>query len=141
MHIDWIMGLAGGVLIGIAAGLYLLLDGRIMGASGIVGGLIDGSEPRRRPERAAFALGLIAVPALMVAVGIGGRAAPVAGTGVLILSGLLVGFGTGLGNGCTSGHGVCGISRLSLRSIVATIVYILAGGVAVLVARNLGWGG
>ena len=141
MQIDWIMGLAGGLMIGVAAALYLLLDGRIMGASGIVGGLIDGSEPRRRLERAAFVLGLIAVPGLMVAAGVGGRAAPVAGTGILILAGLLVGFGTRLGSGCTSGHGVCGVSRLSARSIVATIVYILAGIAAVAVARGLGWVG
>jgi len=141
MQFDWIMGLAGGLMIGLAAALYLLLDGRIMGASGIVGGLIDGSKASRRAERAAFLAGLVAVPALLVAAGIGGRSAPVAGTGALILAGLLVGFGTRLGNGCTSGHGVCGISRLSVRGIAATIVYLLAGGVAVVIARSLGWEG
>lgn len=137
---DWIAGLAGGLMIGLAAALYLLLDGRIMGASGILGGLVDGSEPDRRPERAAFAAGLVLVPLLLVGAGVGGRAEPVAGTGLLILAGLLVGFGTRIGSGCTSGHGVCGISRLSRRGIVATVTYLLFGGIGVLLVRAFGWG-
>lgn len=139
MNPDWIAGLVGGLMIGGAAALYLLGNGRIMGASGLLGGLVDGSGRSNRTERLAFIGGLILLPALLVALGIGHASAPVAGTGVLVLAGLLVGFGTRLGNGCTSGHGVCGISRLSRRGIVATIVYLLAGGIAVMLARALGW--
>ena len=136
MEPDWIMGLIGGLMIGGAAALYLLGNGRIMGASGLLGGLIDGTGRANRAERAVFLAALVLVPALMVAAGLGAASQPVAGTGVLILAGLLVGFGTRLGNGCTSGHGVCGISRLSLRGIVATIFYILGGGLAVVLFRH-----
>ena len=139
MNPDWIAGLIGGLMIGTAAALFLLGNGRIMGASGLLGGLIDGSGRSNLAERAAFIIALIALPGLLVAAGVGQRSQPVAGTAVLVLGGLLVGFGTRLGNGCTSGHGVCGISRLSRRGIVATLVYLLAGGVGVIVARALGW--
>lgn len=139
MNPDWIAGLIGGLMIGGAAALYLLGNGRIMGASGLLGGLVDGSGRSNRTERAVFIAALIAVPGLLVAMGLAQASAPVAGSGVLVLAGLLVGFGTRLGNGCTSGHGVCGISRLSRRGIVATLIYLLAGGVAVLLARALGW--
>lgn len=138
MNSEWIYGLCGGLLIGLAGAVLLLGNGRIMGASGILGGLLDGSGGAAA-ERLAFLAGLIAAPAILVAAGWGQASAPVAGTGVIILAGLLVGFGTRLGNGCTSGHGVCGISRLSRRGIVATGVYLLAGGVAVVLARALGW--
>ncbi|MDO5647793.1 YeeE/YedE family protein [Paracoccus sp. (in: a-proteobacteria)] len=136
MNHDWLMGLLGGLMIGGAAALYLLGNGRVMGASGIMGGLIDGSG--RSAECVAFVAALIGVPALMAAAGLTQAAAPVAGTEVLVLAGLLVGFGTRLGNGCTSGHGVCGISRFSRRGIVATVVYLLTGGIAVIAARALG---
>lgn len=139
MNPDWAAGLVGGLMIGGAAALYLLGNGRIMGASGLLGGLVDGSGRGNWAERAAFIAGLVLIPAALVAAGIGQVSAPVAGTGVMVLAGLLVGFGTRLGNGCTSGHGVCGISRLSRRGIVATITYLLAGGLAVLLARALGW--
>lgn len=139
MNPDWIAGLIGGLMIGGAAALYLLGNGRIMGASGLLGGLVDGSGRSNMAERVAFIAGLIVLPALLVAGGVAQRSAPVAGTGVLVLAGLLVGFGTRLGNGCTSGHGVCGISRFSRRGIVATVVYLLAGGLAVVLARALGW--
>ncbi|MBU3030174.1 YeeE/YedE family protein [Paracoccus marinaquae] len=139
MNPDWIAGLTGGLMIGCAAALYLLGNGRIMGASGLLGGLVDGTGRANWLERVAFLGGLIFVPALLVATGIVQRSAPVAGTGVLVLAGLLVGFGTRLGNGCTSGHGVCGISRFSRRGIVATVVYLLAGSFAVLLARAAGW--
>ncbi|MDP5306487.1 YeeE/YedE family protein [Paracoccus spongiarum] len=139
MNPDWIAGLVGGLMIGAAAALYLLGNGRIMGASGLLGGLVDGSGRSNRTERAVFIAALIAVPGLLVAAGQAQASAPVAGSGALVLAGLLVGFGTRLANGCTSGHGVCGISRLSRRGIVATLVYLLAGGVAVLLAHALGW--
>lgn len=139
MQPEWIAGFAGGVMIGGAAALFLLLNGRVMGASGILGGLIDGSGRANAAERLAFLAGLAGLPALLVWTGLGRAAAPVAGPWVLVLAGLLVGFGTRLGSGCTSGHGVCGISRLSVRGIVATLVYLLTGGLAVLAARMLGW--
>lgn len=139
MNPDWIAGLAGGVMIGLAAAIFLLLNGRIMGASGLLGGLVDGSGRAQRGEGVAFVGALILVPALLRGMGIGAAAVPVAGPGVMVLAGLLVGFGTRLGNGCTSGHGVCGISRLSRRGIAATVTYLIAGGLAVLLARASGW--
>ena len=138
MQPDWIAGLIGGLMIGGAAALFLLLNGRIMGASGILGGLLDGTGRSNSAERLAFIAGLIAMPALLVAVGLGHVAQPVAGLELTVLAGLLVGIGTRLGNGCTSGHGVCGISRLSLRGIVATLVFLVSGAVAVLILRLLG---
>ena len=124
-------------MIGCAAALYLLGNGRIMGASGILGGLVDGSaRGAAAAERVAFLLGLIALPALLHLLN-----APRADThltgnlALVVLAGLLVGLGTRIGNGCTSGHGVCGISRLSPRGIVATLVYIGAGAVTVVALR------
>lgn len=138
MQTDWIYGLAGGGLIGTAAALYLLVNGRIMGASGIIGGLVDGSaKGEQRQERLAFVAGLLLVPTLL-ALAAGGAATHVTGNlWVVLAGGLLVGLGTRLANGCTSGHGVCGISRLSLRGIVATVFYIGAGGLTVVLFRHL----
>ena len=137
MEQDWIWGLIGGLLIGSGGAVYLLANGRIMGASGILGGLIDGSGKSTWRERAAFLAGVFLLPIALL---------PLYGTidthvtsnwTVLIAAGLLVGFGTRIANGCTSGHGVCGISRLSLRGLGATGFYIVAGGVSVLVFRHL----
>lgn len=139
MEPDWTLGLIGGLMIGAAAALYLLGNGRIMGASGLLGGLIDGSGRANWSERVVFIAALALVPMLLVGAGLGAASAPVAGTGVMILAGLLVGFGTRLGNGCTSGHGVCGISRLSWRGIAATGVYLVTGVLGVLLARMIGW--
>lgn len=139
MEQDWIWGLIGGLLIGSGGAVYLLANGRIMGASGIVGGLVDGSGRMTARERLAFLAGVILLPLLLL---------PIFGTvdthittnpAIIIAAGLLVGIGTRLANGCTSGHGVCGISRLGLRGIVATLVYILAGVVTVALFRHL-WG-
>jgi uncharacterized membrane protein YedE/YeeE len=128
--------LAGGILIGLAAALFILLNGRIAGISGIIGGLL-------RPNkgdigwRFAFIAGLILAPVIYGVF----YALPAtqidAGTGILIVAGLLVGIGTRYGSGCTSGHGVCGISRLSLRSIAATIIFMAAGFVTVFLLRHL----
>ena len=137
MDPDWIMGLIGGLMIGAAAALYLLGNGRIMGASGLLGGVIDGTGRANLSERLVFLAALVAVPALIVGLGAARASDPVAGLGVLALAGLLVGFGTRLGSGCTSGHGVCGISRLSLRGIVATLIYLGTGVAAVLIARAI----
>ena len=137
MPIDWIMGLAGGALIGTAAAIFLLVNGRIMGASGIIGGLVDGSGRHDWIERAALLSGLLIVPAI-AALAVGGSETHLSGNWlVIIAAGLLVGVGTRMANGCTSGHGVCGISRLSLRGIVATAFYIGAGGLTVVLFKHI----
>lgn len=139
--IDWARytpwtSLAGGVLIGLAASLFILLNGRIAGISGILGGLL---RPARGDIawRVAFIAGLVAAP---LAYGLG-RTLPAArvdaGTLTLAAAGLLVGLGTRYGAGCTSGHGVCGIARLSPRSMVATACFMAAGFVTVFVARHV----
>jgi len=135
---DWVWGFVGGLMIGVAAALYLLINGRIMGASGIVGDLVDGSGRATAPERLAFLAGLIAVPPLLVPLTHMVDTHVSANFGVLIVAGLLVGIGTRLANGCTSGHGVCGIARLAPRGIAATALYLLAGGVTMFLARHLG---
>ena len=134
---DWIWGLIGGLLIGCGGAVYLLGNGRIMGASGIVGGLVDGSGRSTWVERISFLAALILIPAAIATL------APTPATTHLTenlrlvgVAGLLVGLGTRIGNGCTSGHGVCGISRLSPRGIVATLVYIAAGALMVVVLRS-----
>ncbi len=138
MQMDWAMGLLGGLMIGSAAALYLLGNGRIMGASGILGGLLDGSEVRLWRERGAFLAGLILVPLLLVPV-LAPETHLTGNAALLFAGGVLTGIGTRLANGCTSGHGVCGISRLAPRGIAATVFYILAGGVTVLLFRHV-WG-
>lgn len=139
-QIEWLWGLLGGLMIGGAAALYLLVNGRIMGASGIVGGLVDGSGRDSRGERLAFLAGLIGAPLLAVAIIGGADTQLTPNWAVVIVGGLMVGLGTRLANGCTSGHGVCGMSRLSGRSIMATLIYLLAGAVVMGLARHLfGW--
>jgi hypothetical protein len=141
MSIDWAhftpwASLAGGALIGIAAAMLVLLNGRIAGISGIVGGLLT---PRRGEIawRLAFVAGLFAAPLLLLSFGQEATPRIDAGFGMLVAAGLLVGVGTSYGSGCTSGHGVCGLSRLSPRSLVATIAFMLAGIATVSVARHL----
>jgi uncharacterized membrane protein YedE/YeeE len=141
MQIDWThftpwLSLGGGIVLGIASAMFILLNGRILGISGIVGGLF---RPRSGDVawRIAFVLGLLAAPWVYVAV-----AAPVApridaGWGMVILAGLMVGIGTRYGAGCTSGHGVCGLSRLSPRSLVATLSFMAAGFATVFAIRHL----
>lgn len=136
MPMDWIWGLAGGLMIGSAAAIYLLVSGRIMGASGILGGLVDGSGSGTWSERGAFIAGLIGVPGILTL----GQQADTHLTpnlAVVVVAGLLVGTGTRLANGCTSGHGVCGISRLSARGIVATLCYLIAGALSVYLFRHI----
>ena len=136
MEQDWIMGLIGGLLIGVAGAVYLLGNGRIMGASGIIGGLIDGTARSAWKERTAFLAALVLVPLLMVPFVTNSDTHLTQNPILLVIAGLLVGVGTRIANGCTSGHGVCGISRLSPRGIVATIIYIGAGGVTVALLRH-----
>jgi uncharacterized membrane protein YedE/YeeE len=141
MAIDWNAftpwaAAAGGVLIGIATAIFILLNGRIAGISGVLGGLL---RPARGDIgwRVAFIAGIVGAPLLYA---LFTRLPPVqidAGFGALVIAGLLVGFGTRYGSGCTSGHGVCGISRLSPRSLVATAAFMAAGFVTVYVLRHL----
>lgn len=137
MQHDWIMGLLGGLLIGTGGAVYLLANGRIMGASGIIGGLIDGSGRSTASERLSFLAGVALLPLLLTP--LFGRVDThlTQDTGVLLAAGLLVGLGTRLANGCTSGHGVCGMSRLSPRGFVASLTYIFAGAVGVVLFRHL----
>ena len=141
MTIDWIhftpwQSLAGGVLIGIAAAMFVLLNGRIAGISGIVGGLLKPAAGDLG-WRLAFVAGMLGAP-LLHALAAGLPALRIdAGVPALVAAGLLVGVGTRYGAGCTSGHGVCGISRLSPRSLLATALFMAAGFATVLVLRHL----
>ena len=136
-----VSALIGGALIGAAASWLLLMNGRIAGVSGIAGGLIRATAGDRA-WRLAFLVGL-AVGVLVYRAGVGWQA----GIGfdaslpALLAGGVLVGLGTRIGGGCTSGHGVCGISRLSVRSMVATVTFMVTAGVTVFVTRHLLGGG
>lgn len=141
MTIDWNAftpwaSLAGGVIIGIPAAMFVLLNGRIAGISGVLGGLL---KPVRGDIswRVAFILGLVGAPLLYALFTELPRPQIDAGYAGLIVAGLLVGVGTRFGSGCTSGHGVCGISRLSPRSLVATATFMAAGFATVYVVRHL----
>ena len=128
--------LIGGALIGLAAVLLALFNGRIVGISGIVGALLP---PQRQGGawRWAFVLGMLAAPLLYQLFAPVPASASPASWPVLVIAGLLVGFGTRLGSGCTSGHGVCGLSRLSPRSLVATLAFMGAGVVPVFLIRHV----
>jgi len=141
MRIDWLhftpwASLSGGILIGLATALLLLANGRVAGVSGILGGLL---RPARGDVawRIAFVLGLFVAPIVWLAM----RAMPPAqidhSPALLAVGGLLVGVGTRFGSGCTSGHGVCGIARLSPRSLLATACFMAAGFVTVFVVRHV----
>ena len=141
MSIDWNAftpwpALVGGMLIGLASAMFVLLNGRIAGISGVLGGLL---KPLKGDVlwRAAFIAGLIGAPLVYTLVAVVPAVQIDAEYGALIAAGLLVGVGTRYGAGCTSGHGVCGLSRLSPRSLVATLVFMGAGFVTVFVMRHL----
>ena len=134
MPIDWIYGLVGGLLIGFAGVVLLLGNGRIMGASGIIGSLVDQTSGAATRERVAFVFALVLVPALLQ-IGSPVDTGTMQSTLLLVLAGICVGIGTRMANGCTSGHGVCGISRFSVRGVVATAIYIAAGVLTVLALR------
>lgn len=138
MEISWIYGLVGGLMIGCAAAVYLLVNGRIMGASGIAGSIVDGTAGSAFWERAAFLAGVIGVPAVAALFVKMPATNVTSNIPLLLVAGVLVGLGTRLGSGCTSGHGVCGMSRLSVRSIIATCIYIGAGVVVIIAARGMG---
>ena len=133
-------GLAGGALIGIAAGAFLIFNGRIAGISGVLGGVLT---PSRGDVgwRLSFLGGLLAGGLALTFLYPAAFPASIdSATGLLIAAGLLVGFGTRLGSGCTSGHGVCGMSRLSVRSFAATGTFIATGAITVLLVRLIGGG-
>ena len=135
---SYLYGLAGGLMIGCAAAIYLLGNGRIMGASGVIGGLVDGSGRAEWRDRLLFIVGLIGAPWLALSLlGLTAQTNATSNPAILVVAGVLVGLGARLANGCTSGHGVCGISRLSLRGIVATGLYLFAGGVSVLLFKHI----
>ena len=144
MNIDWAnftpwASLAGGIVLGLAAALFILLNGRVLGISGILGGLLP---PKAGDAgwRIAFLLGMLAAPLVYGWLAPEGSAhAPRidAGFATIVGAGLLVGLGTRYGSGCTSGHGVCGLSRLSPRSLVATLAFMGAGFVMVFVVRHV----
>lgn len=142
----WLVALAGGVLIGVAAALLLGLNGRIAGVSNIAGGLVgpwwrpDAAGAAQRyelPWRLAFLVGLIAGAGLAGSwLGAQALQRPDVPIWLLAAAGVLVGYGTSLGRGCTSGHGVCGLARLSLRSLVATLVFLAVAIVTTFVVRH-----
>lgn len=141
MTVDWNAftpwsSLAGGVLIGLAAAMFALLNGRVAGISGVLGGLL---KPVKGDIgwRVAFVSGLLIAPLLYLLVAEVPRPQIDAGYAALMIAGLLVGVGTRYGSGCTSGHGVCGLSRLSPRSLAATAAFMGAGFLTVFVTRHL----
>jgi hypothetical protein len=144
MKIDWTnftpeMSLIGGLALGISATIYILINGKIMGISGIVGGMVS---PKSGDLlwRITFLLGMLASPLLLKLIVPNGyvfTARIDANIGEIILAGLLVGIGTRYGSGCTSGHGICGLARLSPRSMVATLSFMLSGFVTVYIMRHI----
>ncbi|OYU30973.1 MAG: YeeE/YedE [Comamonadaceae bacterium PBBC2] len=145
MTIDWNhftpwASLAGGILLGLASAFFILVNGRILGISGIVGGLLGNLGRRKTGDagwRIAFVLGMLAAPALYMLVAGPVPATIDAGWGTVVLAGLMVGVGTRYGSGCTSGHGVCGLSRLSPRSLAATLSFMGAGFAIVFLLRHV----
>lgn len=144
MTIDWVnftpwASLSGGVLLGVASALFILVNGRVLGISGILGGLMP-PKPGDAGWRIAFLLGMLAAPLVFGLLAPEGFArAPTIDAGFVTVAaaGLLVGVGTRYGSGCTSGHGVCGLSRLSPRSLVATLAFMGAGFAMVFVVRHV----
>lgn len=143
MTIDWThftpwTALAGGILLGIASAAFILVNGRVLGISGILGGLLM---PRRGDAswRVFFLLGMLLAPATLSLLAPGLISAPriEASNVAIVAAGLLVGLGTRYGSGCTSGHGVCGLSRLSPRSLVATLAFMASGFAMVYTVRHL----
>lgn len=138
MDVTWMVrGAVGGALIGISASLILVLNGRVTGISGVLNALM---QPVRGVElvwRALFVAGLVAGGLVVSALLPGGGGGGEPGLATAVVAGVLVGVGTRLGNGCTSGHGVCGLSRMSGRSLAATLTFITTGAIAVLAMRGL----
>ncbi len=144
MAIDWHAftpwaSLAGGALVGLAAGLFAIANGRIAGISGLLGSLLQRNASGRR-ESGLFLIGLVSAPLIWALWGELPRLEIESNWRSVLLAGLLVGFGSRYGSGCTSGHGVCGLSRLTLRSAVATVTFMISGFTTVFFIRHV-WGG
>ena len=137
MEQQWIWALAGGSMVGIAGAMFLLTNGRVLGSSGILGGLVDGSGRDNRMERISFIAGLAGAPAIIALVFGAPQTHATETFTILVAAGLLTGLGTRLANGCTSGHAISGISRFSPRAIVATLSYTAAGILAVILFRHV----
>lgn len=135
---SWTRAAIGGGMIGLAAALMIIFNGRIAGVSGVLGGLVLDRKSSETPWRALFLGGLMlgAMLVMLARPDLAGAALKTGWVG-MIAAGLIVGFGTRMGSGCTSGHGVCGIGRLSQRSIVATCTFMVAGFVTVFVLRHV----
>jgi uncharacterized membrane protein YedE/YeeE len=138
MEANWLGGIIGGGLIGLSAVLLLLFNGRIAGISGIVGNLVSNMPSRDVLWRMMFIVGLLLGAGIYVAIQGHLVIQMQASRSMLIVAGLLIGVGSRLGSGCTSGHGVCGIARLSKRSIVATLVFISIAMLVVFVMNRIG---
>ena len=144
MNIDWAnftpwTSLSGGILLGVASAIFILVNGRVLGISGILGGLLT-PKAGDAAWRIAFLLGMLSAPLVYGLLAPAGfvRAPTIdAGFAAIIAAGVMVGLGTRFGSGCTSGHGVCGLSRLSSRSLVATLAFMGAGFAMVFVARHV----
>ena len=141
VHFTPISSLIGGGLIGLSAVMLMLLSGRIAGISGIASGLLSFTWTPDSSWRLAFVVGLIGASVVLAVAGMKPEISFVTSLPMMALAGLIVGIGTVLGGGCTSGHGVCGIARLSPRSMVATIVFMAFGVATVFVVRHLLAGG
>jgi uncharacterized membrane protein YedE/YeeE len=136
-HFTPVSALLGGIMIGLAASALVVVSGRIAGISGILGGLLEGSKSDLL-WRIAFLVGLVVGPWLVtLAQERSSEIVMQASSLTLVIAGILVGFGTRLGNGCTSGHGVCGVARASPRSIVATVVFFSVAAITVFIARHV----
>jgi uncharacterized membrane protein YedE/YeeE len=131
-----IPALFGGALIGLSASLLLFSHGRVAGISGLFGGLLQRGASEQ-PYRLWFVGGLLLAGALLRLVAPGSFTASPAPSWALAVAGLLIGYGTRLGNGCTSGHGICGLSRLSARSLVATLTFMLTGALTVFLVKHV----
>jgi uncharacterized protein len=134
-HFTPLASLAGGAIIGLSAGLLILLAGKIAGIAGIVGGLINGAKDRT--WRVLFVIGLLASPWLWQRFASLPDLTMIASTPWLIVAGLLVGIGTRYANGCTSGHGICGLSRYSVRSLAAVAAFMGAGFFTVFIIKHI----
>ena len=133
------MSLSGGILICLAALILMAMNGRIMGISGILGGVVNSATSSQdRPWRLAFIIGTIIGPFIvMMITGTSLAIRPVAGGVLLMTAGLLVGLGTSIGSGCTSGHGICGLARLSTRSLAAVMLFMTSAIITVAIMRHM----
>ena len=138
MEPQWIWAVVGGIIVGFGGCVFLLANGRVLGSSGVLGGLVDGSGRNNRMEGIAFIAGLVGFPALMSIFSAAPDTTHATGNMLLLVSGgILTGIGTRIANGCTSGHAISGMSRFSLRSFIATFSYLSAAVVTVTLFRHI----